>query len=308
MPTTPSSADGPGGGGTTLGATFAAFATAADIKDDPCFSYVREILSRKVPTCETWPALLAEFGKLRNIFFRHALLHNLIETETLAVPAPTSIPKTERKEYSTPTEIQRYIDRHLTKAVNKQLANMAKASSPTRAEAQPRGICPNCKDPGHHVKACTTACSLSSCKGRDRHLPCSTGYPCEPGRARKANKPEYERLRSASNVSLRSASASDNSVVLKSCLSTQSSSHLNALSSSSSSHRTFPDLRSVIFDIGATDLVSPHRISSDTPVSPYNDTLSTATGATTPITGTQIFGPATVFIAPALSDGLVPQK
>ena len=311
MPTTPSSADGPGsGGGTTLGATIAAFATAADIKDDPCFSYVREILSRKVPTCEIWPALLAEFGKLRNIFFRQALLHNLIETETPAVPAPTSIPKTERKEYSTPTEIQRYIDRHLTKAVNKQLAYMAKAKaySPTRAEAQPRGNCPNCKDPGHHVKACTTACSLSSCKGRDRHLPCSTGYPCEPGRARKANKPEYERLRSASNVSLRSASASDNSVVLKSCLSTQSSSHLNALSSSSSSHRTFPDLRSVIFDIGATDLVSPHRISSDTPVSPYNDTLSTATGATTPITGTQIFGPATVFIAPALSDGLVPQK
>ena len=106
MPTTPSSAAGPGGGGgTTLGAAIAAFATAVDIKDDPCFSYVREILSRKVPTCETWPALLAEFSKLRNIFFRQALLNNLIETETPAVPAPTSIPKTERKEYSTPTEI-----------------------------------------------------------------------------------------------------------------------------------------------------------------------------------------------------------
>ena len=63
---------------------------------------------------------------------------------------------------------------------------------------------------------------------------------------------------------------------------------------------------SIIYDAGCTHLVSPVPL-DDGHVTPTTDSLHTATGSPTPITGVSKYGSSDLYIAPELTDCLVPQ-
>ena len=235
------------------------------------------------------------------LFIERLIAHR----ETFAAMEPDPVPP--RAATSPPTRTK----------VEGRLANLAHVEKPPQPYRDPtmaQGGCfnPGCPVNNHRIRQCNSPCKLSDCPSPSRpHMArsCDLLYGEDAGpyfatatvrsisRPPCHTSPPKTKFSLAVFRSLRPLGPESKSPCPLAAAVTISS----ALPSNSP---CFPVIR---FDTGANLAVSPVPISL-APVIPVSESLNTAQGSSVAITGCSTLGNSTLYIAPALTDALLPQE